>query len=103
MALLLILNSSCAVTIQNERWWGDLGPSGAVWFDTLDNQTGTVDKASWDALRIGMACTTTDTFAEIKKEIEQLCSASGRCDYPAVSQVLNKFQAKLSQINDTRK
>lgn len=96
-ALLLLMLNGCAVQIKNERWYGDLGPRGAIYFETLSNATGSVSKAEWDAMRVGMACTTTDTLAEIKKEIEELCSSTA-CDYEKVSRVLGKFQANLETI-----
>lgn len=96
MALLL---SSCAVPIANERWYGDLGSQGAVYFETLSTKTGYVDKATWDQMRVGMACTSIDTLKEIKSEIEKLCSATA-CDYQAVESVLGKFQSNLERVHD---
>lgn len=97
-ALLSLLLSGCAVKVKNERWYGDLGNQGAVYFETLSNSTGAISKPEWDAMRVGMACTSTDTLAEIKKEIEQLCSATP-CNYEAVKKILGKFQARLDAIN----
>lgn len=95
MALPLL--NGCGVKIKNERWYGDMGNQGAIYFETLTNVTGTLDKPAWDALRVGMACTSTDALAEIKREIEQLCSATS-CDYEKVSAVLGKFQQHLEGI-----
>lgn len=94
---LLVL--SCAVPIKNQRWFGDVGPGGAVWFETLTSAHGQIDKPTWDQMRIGMACTTTDTLAEIKSEIEKLCS-SAPCDYEKVQSVLGKFQQNLDSIKE---
>lgn len=91
------LLSGCAVPIQNQRWYGDEGSQGAVWFETLTADTGKVDKTDWDQMRLGMACTTTDTLAEIKSEIEKLCSATA-CDYQKVKEVLGKFQERLDDV-----
>jgi hypothetical protein len=93
----LLLSGCSQVEIKNQRWYGDLGPKGAVYFETLTTATGTVDKASWDTMRVGMACITTDTLAEVKKEIEELCSATP-CDYEKVSQALGKFQARIDRF-----
>lgn len=95
--MVLPLLSGCAVQIKNERWYGDLGNQGAIYFETLTNVTGSVDKAIWDALRVGMACTSTDTLAEIKKEIEELCSSTA-CDYEKVQAILGKFQANIERL-----
>lgn len=88
---------SCAVPIKNERWYGDEGLKGAVWFETLSDKSGEIDKLTWDAMRVGMACTSTDTLAEIKSEIEKLCSASS-CDFEKVEKILGKFQARVEAI-----
>jgi hypothetical protein len=93
-----LLLTSCAVEIKNERWYGDEGQAGAVWFETLTPAKGKVDKADWDALRLGMACTTVETLAEIKREIEQLCSQTN-CNYVQVSAILGKFQTNLKEIS----
>lgn len=89
--------SGCAVRIQNERWYADIGDKGAFWFETLTNNGGSVEKSDWDVMRVGMACTTTDTLAEIKREIEQLCSSTA-CDYQKVSAILGKFQSNLDRV-----
>lgn len=95
------LLSGCAVQIQNERWYGDEGSKGAAWFETLTSDVGKVDKQDWDNLRIGMACTTTGTLANIKKEIEELCSSTA-CDYEKVSAILGKFQERLDDLARVR-
>jgi len=78
--LTAVLETSCAVKIKNERWYGDEGNIGAVWFDSLDSQMGQVSKKDWDKMRIGMSCTTVDVVADHKKEIEDLCSVTN-CEY----------------------
>lgn len=95
MALLIL--SGCAVTIENQRWYGDEGADGAVWFETLTTATGHIDKPTWDQMRVGMACTTTDTFATIKAEIEKLCSVT-KCRYSDVEEALGKFEANLNEL-----
>lgn len=92
-----MLLPSCAVSIKNERWFGDVGPSGAVWFETLTDEQGSISKAEWDQMRIGMACISTDTLAQIKSEIEKLCSATP-CEYEKVQSVLGKFQINLDKL-----
>lgn len=92
-----LLLSSCGVSIKNERWYGDVGSQGAIYFETLSSTQGTLSKPEWDQMRVGMACTTTDTLSEIKKEIEKLCSVT-RCNYEKVARVLGKFQAHLNKV-----
>lgn len=74
------LLSSCAVQIKNERWYGDEGSQGAVWFDSLDSEMGQISKKDWDEMRVGMSCTTIDVMADRKKAIEDLCSVTN-CSY----------------------
>lgn len=93
----LLLSSSCAVPIKNERWYGDVGPKGAIWFETLSELSGSVSKEDWDQMRIGMACTTTDVVGEIKAEIEKLCSKT-QCDYEKVEEALGKFARDLDSM-----
>lgn len=97
VALTLIL-SACSIPIKNQRWFGDEGSQGAVYFETLTTETGHIDKPTWDQMRVGMACTTLDTFAEIKAELEKLCSISRRCNYEQVIEVLGKFQSNLDEL-----
>lgn len=97
MALPLL---SCGVPIKNERWFGDVGPGGAVWFETLTDAQGQVDKQTWDSMRVGMACTTTDTLSEIKSEIEKLCSAT-TCDYETVQSVLGRIQQHVDELKQS--
>lgn len=77
LALSISMFSGCAVTLHNTQWWTDQGRLGAVSFDTLDNNTSTMDKADWDLYRFGMICGKPASFAELKSEIEQFCNKYG--------------------------
>lgn len=79
---------SCAVQIKNQRWYGDAGDDGAVWFETLTNATGDVDKADWDKLRFGMVCSVAQNYADLKAVLEKLCHETNNCVYV---EALNKF------------
>lgn len=94
----LIQLSGCAVEIKNERWYGDEGPLGAHYFETLTSAEGDVSKDIWDQIRVGMACTDIDTIAEIKQEIEQLCSLSNACSYDQVHAQLEDILARFRAI-----
>lgn len=94
----LLILSGCTVPIKNQRWYGDEGSQGAVYFETLTEETGHLTKQEWDDLRIGMACTETDTLAEIVKTIAKLCSVTRRCRYEEVRQVLGKFQGNIDAL-----
>lgn len=108
------LLSSCAVQIKNERWYGFASPvaipsplpsgfpESVVYFDTLDDQTGTVDFGVWlaNSPTGAWACTDTATLAEIKAEIEKLCSKEKICSYHSVANVLGKFMIKARGLED---
>ena len=92
-----LLLSGCGVKILNERIYGDEGPLGAVWYETQTTATGSVDKASWDQLRIGMVCMSPTSLADFKQEIEDLCSASDDCDYAAVQAATANIAKQLAK------
>lgn len=71
---------SCSTQIKDLEFCGDLGADGATCFHTLTPASRNVSKTQWDASRFGMICTSGDAVAEIKREIEQLCSVTS-CDY----------------------
>lgn len=99
---LLILSGCGAVVIQNERWYVDKGALGAVYFETLSSVKGSLTPDEWKEKRYGMTCSTGDTFAEVKREIEKLCSASPSCSFEVVTQVLGQFENNL-KINGSIK
>lgn len=73
--------SGCAVQIKNQRWYGDEGPKGAVWFETQTTATGHLTKEEWDAARVGMACSLGKNFIDTKAALEKLCHDTGECVY----------------------
>ena len=80
MALPLL--SACAdVQVKDHEFCADMGADGATCAHTLTSATRDIDKANWDQLRFGMICESSDSFADWKAVIEQLCSVSGRCTY----------------------
>lgn len=76
---LLIFLSGCAgVVVTDHEWYGSLGVEGAAGFHTLTDETETLDlehwAARWDDLTHPLVCTDTGSFAEIKADLEKLCS-----------------------------
>jgi hypothetical protein len=76
-----------------------MGTDGATCAHTLTTETRDIDKTTWDQMRFGMICESSDSFADLKAVIEQLCSISGRCTYQEKQQVENFF-IRMSKINE---
>jgi len=84
----LFITTSCGdVNIKDEVWYADKGLLGAVELHTLTNDMKDIPKLDWDNMRFGMLCTSTDTFAEIKSELETLCSYGDDCTYDTQQKV----------------
>lgn len=56
-----------------------MGPLGATCAHTQTAATRDIAKADWDTTRFGWICTSADTFAEKKIELESLCARPGSC------------------------
>lgn len=84
---------SCAVPIKDERFFVDAGSSGAVTVNFLTPGSEIIPKEIWDSEREGMFCMSSDSFADFKQEIEELCSKTP-CSYPVV-QALQNFFARV--------
>jgi len=96
--LALVLNGCTNVTIKDETFCGDKGALGATCVHTLVSDTQSVPKLDWDAMRYGMICESSQTFADLKSDIEQLCQTSHACTYD-VQQKMNAFFSKMDSIN----
>lgn len=77
-----------------------MGEFGATCAHTLTTDTRDLDKATWDQIRFGMVCESSDSFSDWKAVIEKLCSISGRCSYEEKQQVQNFF-LRMNKINQT--
>ena len=93
----LLLSACSTVKIQDEEFCADMGSQGATCAHLLTNQTRDIEQPEWDNTRFGWFCTTGDDLAEMKKEIEELCSVSGKCDY-ATQQALAKFFSRVKSL-----
>ncbi len=73
--------------MSDHEWCSDMGPRGAFCVHTFTTDERQLDKATWDALRVGQFCTTDpdgkkgSTIADIKATLEKLCSVT---DVPCV-------------------
>ena len=104
-----VLQSCSNVEIKDQKWCGDQGTLGAHCAHTLSNSTYDYDYNTWANRRFGQLCTDDDPdklgsqFAEMKKEVEELCSITNSCSYPQVTALrsfLNngiKFQRGLKK------
>ena len=97
----LSLASCGAVTIEDHSWYGDMGPEGAYMFHTLSDEEGYLDKETWDALRFGMVCTNSDSFANLKAAILKLCHKNRRCVFEAKEKIETFFK-RVEDFNATR-
>lgn len=103
---LLLLNLSCGnVTITDKEFCVDQGTLGAHCAHTMTTPTRDIPQPIWDNMRFGQFCTVDpqdnlgSTFAQMKKEIEELCSYCNCCDYPAAQSLL----ATISKISEIQK
>ena len=76
-----------------------MGTDGATCAHTLTTETRNIDKATWDQTRLGWVCESSDSFADWKAVIEQLCSISGSCTYEEQQQMENFF-LRIAKITD---
>lgn len=85
--LLTALELGCAqVEVKDENLYGSLGQSGAVEFHIFATTTQTMDYSAWlmlwNNLNSPMVCMDSDSFADIKTELEDLCSQTNDCTEP---------------------
>jgi hypothetical protein len=79
MALLILALSSCATAVKEEDFFTDRGNDGAVETHFFSSEIVDIGKAAWDSMREGMTCMSGQAIADIKLEIEELCSKTA-CD-----------------------
>lgn len=100
---LLTLSSGCAVPIHDAQFCSPLpGGLGAVCDSFLTSNQQILTQDQWVAMQISwqsqgqaIECTTSQTFADIKAELEKLCSESD-CSYP-VQEAIKGFK-KISTL-----
>lgn len=68
------LLNSCAVPIKEEDFYTDKGPDGAVETHFFSTDITDIGKSAWDSMREGMVCESAQAIADIKGEIEKLCT-----------------------------
>ena len=85
------------IKIRNIEWWVDKGGLGAKSFNTLNSNSRTKDKTTWDRDRFGMVCGAPPSIGELLSEIEQFCNTFNNCDYET-QQNVNLLIKKINYI-----
>lgn len=109
MGLLAVL--SCQnVPIENAEFIGSLGPYGAAGFDLLDGNTRDLNlqefAKEWDDLSNPdgpLICTRSKSFANIKRDLESLCSWNpSECTVEA-QQSVNNFMSRVQAVSKKKR
>lgn len=98
MMAALTLNACGSVEIKDELVCGDMGSRGATcdWMQHSDPID--YDKNHWDDIRFGEFCVSSDAYADLKSEIEKLCSLNhSSCTYPS-SPSLNRLYQRVKAL-----
>lgn len=90
MMTAVLLLSSCTVAIKDETFCAVVpGNNGAVCDNFLTSDQKILNEADWGILQMqwesqgqALECTTSSAVANLKRELEQLCSKTA-CDYPS--------------------
>jgi hypothetical protein len=86
------------IIIDDEGWYGSLGPDGAAEFHTLTDEQYTYTMPQflqiWNNPKDPLVATHLSTFTQIKKEMEVLCAAVKRCD-PHLMKTFNGLYDKM--------
>lgn len=98
---MLFVNLSCGqVKIKDHEFFVDEGIGGASSFHSLIADQSDLDKESWDKMRFGMICESTDVFTDLKKTIEDFCVMTKQCTYEQKAQLtgfVNKMELARSK------
>lgn len=106
MGHFLVLSACQNVPIENAEFIGSLGPLGAVTFDLLDGNSRDLDLQAfakeWDDLSNPdgpLICTRSKNFANLKRDLESLCSWNpSECTVEA-QQAVNNFMSRVQSVN----
>lgn len=102
LLMILFVVSSCArVPIVDSEWCGDKGAFGARCTYFIKDQRRNMAKAEWDKKRVGMVCTSAETFSNWKKSLMKLCDSNKACYF--YSEEVNKATDALSRVESVAK
>lgn len=74
-----------------------MGSLGASCFTVLSEKNRDIEKEAWDLERVGMICTTHNTFGEWKAVILKLCHENKKCKKEDI-EALENFTSKLDSL-----
>lgn len=99
--MLSALSCSSSVIITDDEFCGDMGKYGATCAHTLKPDTRDIPKPEWDALRFGWICSSPASFANKKRELEQLCARPGSCTLveKAIQKRVGDFLARVESVS----
>ncbi len=87
----LILSACAQVPIKDFEGCGDMGDSGAACFHSLTLESRDIPKPAWDKERFGQICLKAQAIADLKSEIEKLCSITDRCTKEEKQEIADFF------------
>jgi hypothetical protein len=96
---------SCSrVSIKDAIFFGNKGMQGAVEFHTLTTDQRNLSFEDWMKLirEKPLVCTSPDTFGDMKKAVEQLCSVCNCCDYETTKKI-NQFFNHVEAVSKGNK
>ena len=97
LLVISLLGCQSRVAVKNARVYGDLGPYGAHWAETLTKNTGDVDKPTWDQMRFGMLCLSSTDWVATETTQQELCQEFQVCDYQTAAKIL-EVQKKIHDV-----
>lgn len=97
----MALEACSSINIADGEWCGNLPNGSAICFWMLNPKTRDVPRAMWDIERVGQVCGKASAFADLKKEIEQLCHMTGKCTQTAKDQV-TKFFSNVESVSKVK-
>jgi hypothetical protein len=75
-----------------------MGTIGATCDHFLKSEPRDIPKAEWDDFRFAQLCISSEAYADVKREIEQLCSSRPNlCDYQT-KEALYAFFARMEKL-----
>jgi hypothetical protein len=101
LTILFVVSSCARVPIVDSEWYGDKGAFGARATYFIQDKRRNISKAEWDKMRVGMVCTSAETFSNWKKSLMKLCDSNKACYF--YSEEVEKATNALSRVESVAK